>query len=33
LTPAQLTEAKRLAGLWKAQRNHETRQLSEGKAP
>ena len=33
LTPAQLTEAKRLAGLWRAQRNHETPQLSEGKAP
>jgi TPR repeat protein len=33
LTSAQLTEAKRLAGLWRAQRNHETLQLSEGKAP
>ena len=33
LTSAQLTEAKRLAGLWRAQRNHETPQLSEGKAP
>ena len=32
LTSAQLTEAKRLAGLWRAQRNHETPQLSEGKA-
>jgi len=33
LTPAQLTEAKRLAGLWRAQRNRETPQLSEGRAP
>ena len=33
LTSAQLTEAKRLAGLWRAQRNHETPQLSDGKAP
>ena len=33
LTSAQLTEAKRLAGLWRAQPNHETPQLSEGKAP
>ena len=33
LTSAQLTEAKRLAGLWRAHRNHETPQLSEGKAP
>ena len=33
LTSAQLTEAKRLAGLWRAQRNHhETPQLSGGKA-
>jgi TPR repeat protein len=32
LTPLQLTEANRLAGLWRAQCNHETPQLSEGKA-
>ena len=29
LTPSQLTEAKRLAALWRAQRNHATLQLSE----
>ena len=33
LTPAQLTEAKRLAGLWRAQRNHETPQRSKGAPP
>lgn len=31
LTPVQLTKAKRLAGLWRAQ-NRETPQLSEGQA-
>ena len=30
LTPAQLTKAKRLAGLWRAQSSHGTPQLSEG---
>jgi len=33
LTSAQLTEAKRLAGFWRAQPNRKTPQLSEGKAP
>jgi TPR repeat protein len=32
LTPAQLTEAKRLAGLWRAQ-SRATSQLGEGQAP
>lgn len=32
LTPAQLTKAKRLAGLWRA-RSRETPQLSEGQVP
>lgn len=32
LTPSQLAEAKRLAGLWRAQHNHDTPQLNEGKA-
>jgi TPR repeat protein len=31
LTPAQLTKARRLAGLWRAQSSHGTSQLSEGK--
>ena len=29
LTPSQLTEAKRLAGRWRAQSRHETPQLNE----
>jgi TPR repeat protein len=32
LTPAQLTRAKRLARLWKAQSRRETPQLDEGQA-
>ena len=32
LTSSQLTEANRLAGLWRAQSRHETPKLSEGKA-
>ena len=32
LTSSQLTEANRLAGLWRAQTRHEAPKLSEGKA-
>ena len=32
LTPAQITKAKRLAGLWRAQSRHQTPQPGEGKA-
>ena len=33
LTSAQLTKAKRLARLWRAQSSYETPQFSEGQAP